>query len=173
MGVDKLLIATEPWKSLIIHWRYAYICSSLRETWWGEGVFLEWGISFGKLYTPKWNGHGWQVRDRPVVPGCELSSPVFSSGSTCASYIGQATFQSAVIGWWVWQWLVQTCEHTTQVTSTAGRQVVTTWTAWLTTAFGRHRRQKIRLSRIGWLTADSCFYPSNYSKKNPLCRLWP
>ena len=43
------------------------ICSSLRETWWGEGVFLEWGISFGKLYTPRWNGcfrwrHEWACR---------------------------------------------------------------------------------------------------------------
>ena len=43
------------------------ICSSLRETWWGKGELLERSISFGKLYTPKWNGgicwrHEWAYR---------------------------------------------------------------------------------------------------------------
>jgi len=46
--------------------------------------------------------------------------------ATALSCIGQETFQSAVTGWRVWQWLARTRERTTSVTSTAGHRVMTT-----------------------------------------------
>jgi len=80
------------------------------------------------------------------MDGCELSSPAFLAVEAPAlSCIGQETFQSAVTGWQVWQWLAQTRERTTSVAIMAGHRVVTTWTACRTTAFGLPQRSLARM----------------------------
>ena len=87
---------------------------------------------------------GWRSACSSLAVNCRarLSSAVEAPALSC---IGQETFQFAVTGWRVWQWLVRTREHTTSVRSTAEHRVVTTWTACRTTAFRLPQRSLARM----------------------------
>ena len=96
---------------------------------------------------------GWRSACSSLAVNCR-ARPSSAVEAPALSWIGQESFQSAVTGWRVWQWLVSTCERvTTSVTSTAGHRVVTTWTACRTTAFELPQRSLARMKRC-WRTAN-------------------